>query len=317
MAAFTNAEYADILLMYGMADSNANLARRMYRERFPMRRLPNVQVFINTYRRIHENGTVHHREPGVRANPIDANVEDLILDEFRRDPTTSTRKIARQFNMSQWKVWCLLRTDRQHPYHYTPVQGLEEGDPIRRTIFCRFLIDSDVEDRRFLKKILWTDESKFSSEGITNFHNLHYWNHENPHLVRQTSFQYKFSVNVWAGVIGQTLIGPYYLPDNLNGINYLEFLENTLPDIFEEVPLDVRRDMIFQNDGCPAHHRIAVREFLTSHFPNRWIGRNGPMLWPARSPDLTPLDYYVWGRAKDLVYEVEIQNRDHLLRRIE
>ncbi|GBP38753.1 hypothetical protein EVAR_22402_1 [Eumeta japonica] len=29
-----------------MVDSNANLARRMYRERFPMRRLPNVQVFI-------------------------------------------------------------------------------------------------------------------------------------------------------------------------------------------------------------------------------------------------------------------------------
>ena len=32
------------------------------------------------------------------------------------------------------------------------------------------------------------------------------------------------------------------------------------------------------------------------------IGRRGPIEWPARSPDLTPLDFYLWGHLKDLVY---------------
>ena len=26
-----------------------------------------------------------------------------------------------------------------------------------------------------------------------------------------------------------------------------------------------------------------------------WIGRAGQFAWPERSPDLTPLDYYMWG----------------------
>ncbi|KZC14193.1 hypothetical protein WN55_06624, partial [Dufourea novaeangliae] len=43
----------------------------------------------------------------------------------------------------------------------------------------------------------------------------------------------------------------------------------------------------------------------------------GPMLWPARSPDLTPLDFFVWGTLKDKVYkEVPITNAQHMQQRI-
>lgn len=31
------------------------------------------------------------------------------------------------------------------------------------------------------------------------------------------------------------------------------------------------------------------------------MGRGGPIIWPARSPDLNVLDYFVWGYIKDLV----------------
>lgn len=42
-------------------------------------------------------------------------------------------------------------------------------------------------------------------------------------------------MNVWAGVIGDKLIGPHYLPDNINANNYLDFLINDLPPLVEEV----------------------------------------------------------------------------------
>jgi len=29
-------------------------------------------------------------------------------------------------------------------------------------------------------------------------------------------------------------------------------------------------------------------------YPNRWIGRGEPQNWPARSPDLTPLEFFLW-----------------------
>jgi len=34
---------------------------------------------------------------------------------------------------------------------------------------------------------------------------------------------------------------------------------------------------------------------LNERFPNRWLGRGGSAVWPPRSPNLTPLDYYLWG----------------------
>ncbi|XP_058809861.1 prothymosin alpha-B-like [Phymastichus coffea] len=33
-----------------------------------------------------------------------------------------------------------------------------------------------------------------------------------------------------------------------------------------------------------------------------WIGNNGPVRWPARSPDLNSLDYFYWGTSKEAVY---------------
>lgn len=219
-------------------------------------------------------------------------------------------------------MWTTTHHNDKYPFHGTGVQGLEEQDPVRRIRFCRFLLERDIEDSLFLKSILWTDESKFSREGITNFHNLHQWADKdvNPHWKKKKSFQRRFSVNVWAGVIGRTLIGPHFLPDNLNGNSYLEFLQNDLPMLLEEsgAPILVtERELIFQQDGCPAHWRLNVREHLNYCFPDSWIGRDGPIYWPARSPDLTPLDFFVWGRAKNLVYtNEEINSKEELITRI-
>jgi hypothetical protein len=30
-----------------------------------------------------------------------------------------------------------------------------------------------------------------------------------------------------------------------------------------------------------------------------WFGRGGKIAWPPRSPDLTPLDFSVWGYIKE------------------
>ena len=74
-----------------------------------------------------------------------------------------------------------------------------------------------------------------------------------------------------------------------------------MPVLLEDVPVQVRRQLIFQHDGAPAHFSRQVREHLNAHYPDRWIRRGGPIIWPARSPDLNVLDYLVWGHIKDLV----------------
>ncbi|EZA47264.1 hypothetical protein X777_16427, partial [Ooceraea biroi] len=45
-----------------------------------------------------------------------------------------------------------------------------------------------------------------------------------------------------------------------------------------------------------------ARNILNESFPDRWTGRGGRISWPARSPDLTPLDFFLWGHLKNEVY---------------
>ena len=74
--------------------------------------------------------------------------------------------------------------------------------------------------------------------------------------------------------------------------------------------------MYFQHDGAPPHYTNRVRELLNELFPNRWLGRGGPVAWPPRSPVLTPLDYCLWGHMKTLVSETKVESRAALRRPI-
>ena len=53
-----------------------------------------------------------------------------------------------------------------------------------------------------------------------------------------------------------------------------------------------------------------MRNKLDEKLPGRWIGRRGPIEWPARSPDLTPLDFFFWGFIKDKVYKTKFDLAD-------
>jgi hypothetical protein len=55
---------------------------------------------------------------------------------------------------------------------------------------------------------------------------------------------------------------------------------------------------------------------LNEIFEEHWLGRDGPVAWPARSPDLTPLDFSLWGQIKSLVYETPVESVEDLIARI-
>lgn len=116
---------------------------------------------------------------------------------------------------------------------------------------------------------------------------------QNPRFTRRIDNQHRWTVNVWGGVIGNYVIGPYFIDGHLNGNVYLNFLEHELPELLEEVPLNIIRSMWYQHDGAPAHSTRLVRYFLNRQFGQRWVGRGGPISYPPRSPDLTPCDFFV------------------------
>ena len=74
--------------------------------------------------------------------------------------------------------------------------------------------------------------------------------------------------------------------------------------------------MWIQHDGAPPHFGVDVRNYLNAVFPGRRIGRGGPIPWPARSPDLNPLHYFLLEYLKSLVFETPVETDMDLVARI-
>lgn len=72
-----------------------------------------------------------------------------------------------------------------------------------------------------------------------------------------------------------------FLPNILSGDNYLNFLRDELPELLEDLPINIRQHLYFMHDGAPAHYRVTVHKFLNEAFPNRWISRGGQVPRPA------------------------------------
>ncbi|GFU86770.1 putative DD41D transposase [Trichonephila clavipes] len=71
------------------------------------------------------------------------------------------------------------------------------------------------------------------------------------------------------------------------------------------------QELLFQQDGATCHTAHATIDLLKDTFGDRLISRFGPGNWPPRSCDLTPLDYFLWGYVKSLVYADKPQTLDH------
>lgn len=319
MEPYTSAEYTDMLLTLGAAGGNSAEAVRMYRERYPNRRQPSRPTFLSVERRLREHGSLNPRAVNRgRARPDQVlNAEEDILAAVAEDPSTSTRRLSARFGVSQASVWRIIHKHGLYPYHHQPIHGLLERDYQQRVDFCRWILTKERENNGFVAKVLFTDEATFTNNGMVNIHNTHTWAVENPHATTTRGHQERFAINVWAGILGDHLIGPFMLPLRLTGNVYTTFLQDNLPILLEDVSLVARAQMWFMHDGAPAHYARCTRAFLNDMYPDKWIGRGGPRAWPPRSPDLTPLDFYLWGHLKNRVYTTQVNTRQELWRRVQ
>lgn len=233
------------------------------------------------------------------------------------NPSVSTREVAAQLDLpSHQIVWRTLRKQKYRPWKVRISQTLHLGDRERRVAFCTFVNNRIQENPNFLNDVIWSDESKFTNAGMFNRHNEHYWSIENPHRFQERRPQIRFGLNVWVGLLGDTIIGPYIYEDNLNADRYLNFLRTFFTDFLDNLPLNRLNTIWFQQDGAPPHNAGRVRECLSEMFPNRVIANNGDERWPARSPDLSPLDYFLWGTMKNKIYKTLPADVDELRQRI-
>ncbi|GFX30082.1 histone-lysine N-methyltransferase SETMAR [Trichonephila clavipes] len=139
----------------------------------------------------------------------------------------------------------------------------------------------------FHKRILFSDEAHFWLNGYVNKQNCRIWSEANPQVYVETPLHPE-KLTVWCALWA----GGILLFKNYEGHNITE--------------------LWFQQDGATCHTARATIDLLKDTFGDRLISRFGPVNWPPRSCDLTPLDYFLWGYVKSLVYADKPQTLAHL-----
>lgn len=309
---YSNNEKYDMLEEYIKARKNSAVAAAAYLDRYPERRQPNQRLFMKLAKYLKNYGSFVKPQRNVR-RAQDPDIEETVLAYVYMDPSTSTRQLAAECGTSNRKAHAVLKRHKFHTYKLHVVQGLRPGDAEKRIEFCNWYVTQIRNNRNFGSQIMWTDETCFTNNGLFNRHNVHNWSQENPRLMQETNFQTRFSFNVWCGLLGSRLIGPIIYEGTLNSERYLNLLSHDLEQIIDNIPLAERRNwQWFQQDGAPPHNAITVRNYLNERFLQQWLGNIGPVRWPPRSPDLTPLDFFLWGYIKNLVYSKTYENVDEL-----
>jgi transposase len=296
---FTLRERIDIVKHYYASNNNASVAARLVDQHSPQ-----PSTVIRLVKKFEETGSVKDADRSGRPSLYrNLDFQDAVLHEIDQNTPSSSRRISAQlransdYNVSHSTVLKTLAKLGLKPYTPRLCHALNEDDPDRRVEACMMFEEMFIADPTRLDRIIWSDESTFKLNGHINRHNCVYWNFDNQHHIIEKDVHLP-GVMVWCAISSRGIIGPYFFDGTVTGVSYLHMLREFLLPILMDYPDDI----MFQQDGAPPHYALIVREFLNDNFPERWIGRRGPIEWPARSPDLTPPDFFLWGLLKDKVY---------------
>ena len=262
---------------------------------------------ISTWKqKLLETGSLMDRPRSGRPS-LDENSRTAVTEYATENSNCSQREISRNMGISLGSVNRSLRTAGIKPYKYTFVQELAEDDPERRLEFCNWI---SSRSERWCRRIVFSDESTFYLNGQVNKHNLFYYSNENEHRFKETPMKSP-GITVWAALSRSYYEGIVFdISDfTMTKERYVTILQETLSSFIPDGHL-------YQHDGAPPHFSLLARSWLDENLSGRWIGRRGPHEWPPRSPDLTPLDFWLWGYVKNKVYSLGCRTNSELKRAI-
>ncbi|XP_012946213.1 uncharacterized protein LOC106013905 [Aplysia californica] len=61
-------------------------------------------------------------------------------------------------------------------------------------------------------------------------------------------------------------------------------------------------------EGANPHVPVRSMTWLADHFGDRVISRKSEHIWAPHSPDLNPLDFFLWGYLKDRIFQNQFEN---------
>lgn len=291
-------------------------AQRHFKRKFQIKAAPSYKVIKRCMANFSSSGNLDKPNPGHRPiTATNATNLDKSINAIEENPNISVRRLAQHIGASVGSTHKIMRKKLSlTPYKVQICQQLQDGDYERRVRFCKWLKEKAVEDPDFLGNLITSDEAHFSLDGSVNRQNFRFWAKENPKEIREVPL-HSSRVTVWCAFTSASIIGPFFFENEneqaitVNGDRYGDMLREYFIPLVDSLDLV---EPFFQQDGATCHTTRPNMEVLKNRFPGKLISRFGDIEWPARSPDLSPLDFFLWGYLKGKVYRNKPQSVDEL-----
>ena len=280
--------------------------RRKFKTRFGFE--INRKTISTTLKKWKQEGSVkdlHRGNSGRKKSARTDENKEKIQSLVSSDCQISIRKIAAASNMKRTSVHNILKKDLGLKSYKPQVsQELMEGDDVKRLAFCN-KIEQMMQEGLNPGDIIFSDESHVYLKSSPNKQNTRSWGLSKPE--KRTSVPlHSAKVTVWCGLNSTKVIGPFFFEDAVTGTALTitkERYTEMLIDIFPDDSNDVTSRTIFMQDGAPAHTSRMAMDWLETRFQGKLISNKSDFIWPPRSPDLNPLDFFLWGYMKQKIHE--------------
>jgi hypothetical protein len=296
-------ERAFAVSVYFSSGRSIVATQRAFRRQFnvaPTGRVPgrtSIVQWVNTFM---NTGSVWKQKPGPSKTTRTPENVERVRQAVLQSPKRSARKHASALRISDRTVRRILHQDLKfHPYKLAVVQKLNPRDFVSRQRACEAIVENLPNNAL----VFFSDEAHFHLSGCVNKQNMRYWSGVNPRELHEKPLHAE-RVTVWCALSRTGIIGPWFFEENDRAVTvtserYIQMIQEFFLPKLDELGV---RNVWFQQDGATAHTARASMALLREHFPQRLISLRGDLQWPARSPDLAPCDYFLWGYLKSLVY---------------
>lgn len=316
MERYSIAQRINIVKTYYKNNDSPSETHRALRKDFGRHNRPVLSTISSVVAKFERTGSVADDFKPTRFRSA-RSVENIAATaaSVDRDDSLSIPRRRQELGLSYGSLWRILNLDLHlHPYKVQLVQKLEPGDHGMRRVYAKWVLEQQKQNPDFSYQIFFSDEAHFHLGGYVNTQNCRHWGSENPRVVVEKPM-HPLRVTVWCALWSGGVIGPYFFENDegrtvtVNSDRYGQMLTSYFLPAIEDMDTD---NMWFQQDGATCHTTRDNMAIIRSRFEQRLISRFSEFNWPSRSCDLNPLDFFLWGYAKDRVYADNPQSLDHL-----
>ena len=200
-----------------------------------------------------------------------------VEESVRISPKASIRRRSAQLNIPRASLHRILKLDlKLKPYVIQVHQRLTPLHAQQRIQMCNWFLQEIEQNPNFLENIWFSDEAHFYLNGHVNNKNFVFWGSQKPFF---------FEIG------GETA--------TINSERYVAVLDRFWRSLGETFGQAFLRNQWFQQDGASVHVSGVSLDWIRRHFAERVISRRTDRPWSPNSPDLSPLDFHLWGFLKD------------------